>query len=101
MVMAAELVLDVCTPEGKTWLARVLRRDVSQPGNLARVFIRVDEYNLSGSRKTGNVTYTELSDGVYESNEGRRRLGRRYWVVTGDEIREVDRKEAMAALVQS
>jgi len=44
---------------------------------------------------TGTKTYL-VTDGAYESNEGRKRYGRRWWVVTGDQVREVDRAEALA-----
>lgn len=92
-----QLHLDVCTPEGKTWCAEVTGRDRSAPGGLARDFMRIIERNTSRSGATGTYTY-ELGDGVYESNEGRRRLGRRFWIVADGKIRETDRAGALAHL---
>jgi len=90
-----ELDLDVCTPEGKTWLAQVLGTDRAAPGGLQREFLTAVSSRLSRSGMTGTKTYL-VTDGAYESNEGRKRYGRRWWVVTGDQVREVDRAEALA-----
>ncbi len=91
--MAATIDLDICTPEGKTWLAAIT--GVGGKFGVDREFVNATERNTSGSGKTGTATYT-VTDGVYESNEGRKRLGRRWWIVAGTEAREVDRDEALA-----
>src|SRR5690554_1929736 len=74
----AEIQLDICTPEGKTWLARLDGLDESF--GFDREFVRAVSRDTSRSGRTGTATYL-VEDGVYESNEGRRRLGRRYWLV--------------------
>ena len=85
----------MCTPEGKTWLARIT--GVGGPGGFHREFYDPVGRDLTRSGKTGVLTY-ELDDGVYESNEGRRRLGRRYHIVVGGELREgITRAEAIEA----
>lgn len=89
------LDLDVCTPEGKTWLARIT--GVGGRYGIERAFIRAATRNLSRSGKTGTMSYL-IGPGVYESNEGRRRYGRRYWIVDEDGLREVSQDEALAAL---
>lgn len=68
---AIEIVLDICTPEGKTWLARVTGTD-SQFG-LARQFLHAAERSTSRSGRTGQATYL-AGPGVYERHEGRRSL---------------------------
>jgi hypothetical protein len=93
--MKHTIALDVCTPEGKTWLARITGAD--QTFGIARDFVNAVERDTSRSGKTGTFTYV-VEDGIYESNEGRRRLGRRYWRVQGDEITEIDRTTALEAL---
>lgn len=93
--MSTELVLDVCTPEGKTWLARLT--GVGGPAGFQREFYRYVAADLSRSGKTGIYTYV-LDDGIFESNEGRRRYGRKYWRVQAGEITEIDRADAVKAL---
>lgn len=93
--MAVTIALDVCTPEGKTWLARVTGTD--QTFGIAREFVNAAERDTSKSGKTGTLTYV-VEDGIYESNEGRKRLGRRYWQVQGDEVTEIDRAAAPEAV---
>lgn len=88
--------LDVCTPEGKTWLARVTGTD-NQYG-LSRDFVAAAGKDTSRSGRTGTATY-EVGDGFYESNEGRRRLGRRYWLVKDGEAVEVERAQVLASFV--
>lgn len=65
------LSLDLCTPEGKTWLARITGTDPQY--GLARKFQRAASRVTSGSGKTGTVTYL-VFPGIYERHEGRRRL---------------------------
>lgn len=91
----AEIALDVCTPEGRTWLARITGRDGRF--GVEREFVNAAVSNLSRSGMTGWKSY-EVPDGVYESNEGRRRLGRRYWIVKDGEAVEASRVEALKAL---
>lgn len=91
----AEIVLDICTPEGKTWLARVNGLDIAY--GFDRAFVRAIERNTSRSGRTGSATYA-VEDGVYESNEGRRRLGRRYWLVEDDQVREIERQDVVDLL---
>ena len=93
--MTAELNLDIATMEGKTWLAELTGTDAKF--GFRREFINTVEKITSRSGKTGTASYL-VGDGVYESNEGRKRLGRRYWIVKDGEAREVDRAEALAAL---
>jgi hypothetical protein len=93
--VAAAIALDVCTPEGKTWLARVT--GVDETFGFARHFVNSVERETSRSGRTGTFTYV-VEDGIYESNEGRRRLGRRYWRVQDDEVTEIDRTAALEAL---
>lgn len=88
-----ELNLDVCTPEGKTWLSLRTGR-----GAHDRQFIDPDERDLSRSGMTGTLTYIDLADGVYESNEGRRRLGRRWWIIKDGQITEVDAAAGVRAI---
>jgi hypothetical protein len=90
-----EIPLDVCTPEGKTWLARIT--GVSEEFGFDRTFCRYVDRQTSKSGKTGTVTYP-VSDGLYESNEGRRRLGRRYWRVADGVISEISREQVTAEL---
>jgi len=88
------LDLDICTPEGKTWLALISGLD--QKFGFDREFINPIDRSTSGSGKTGTATYM-VGNGIYESNEGRRRLGRRYWRVTAGTITEIDRDDVVAA----
>lgn len=67
----AEIVLDICTPEGKTWLAEITGPD-SRYG-VARRFLRAAERSTSRSGRTGQETYV-VGPGVYERREGRRSL---------------------------
>jgi len=69
--VTAEIVLDICTPEGKTWLARITGPDPRF--GVAREFIRAASRNTSRSGKTGQAVYL-IGPGVYERHEGRRRL---------------------------
>jgi len=89
-----EMNLDVCTPEGKTWLARIT--GINGRYGFTREFINTIARNTSRSGRTGTYTYL-VTDGLYESNEGRRRLGRRYWKVENGTITEIDRDELVAA----
>lgn len=66
-----EIVLDICTPEGKTWLARITGPDPRW--GVTREFIRAAERSTSKSGKTGFATYL-VGPGVYERHEGRRNL---------------------------
>ena len=90
--------------EGKTWLAELTGTDAKF--GFRREFVNAVEKTTSRSGRTGTATYL-VGPGVYESNEGRRRLGRRYWVVKVDETIgapgelvavNVNRAEALAAL---
>jgi hypothetical protein len=92
--MAAILELDVCTPEGKTWLARIT--GVGGRYGVDRDFVNSVSKDLSKSGKTGTFTYVLDTDGIYQSNEGRKRLGRRWWRVTGDSVEEIDERVALA-----
>lgn len=89
------LDLDICTPEGKTWLALISGTD--RQFGFDREFINPIEKSTSRSGKTGTATYV-VGDGIYESNEGRRRLGRRYWRVADGEVAEIDRDQVMTSL---
>lgn len=89
-----EMRLDVCTPEDKTWLARIT--GINGRYGFTREFINTIARNTSRSGRTGTYTYL-VTDGLYESNEGRRRLGRRYWKVENGTITEIDRDELVAA----
>lgn len=93
--MSTEISLDVCTPEGKTWLAAVTGADPKF--GFAREFVHAVSRDTSRSGKTGTATYV-VDDGLYESNEGRRRLGRRYWRVADGTATEIDRDDVTAAL---
>lgn len=97
MANLTEIALDIATYEGKTWLARVNGRDASKPGGIDRSFINAYEKNTSRSGATGTAMY-EVESGVYESNEGRKRYGRRFWIVENGEAREVSRDEALSYL---
>lgn len=91
----AIITLDVCTPEGKTWLARVT--GMGGQYGLERDFCRAISRDLSRSGRTGTMTYA-VSDGLYEANEGRRRLGRTYWRVTGGVAAEITLDELRAEI---
>jgi hypothetical protein len=69
--MAAEITLDICTPEGKTWLARITGPDPHY--GVAREFIRPVSKVTSRSGRTGRCEYL-VGPGVYERHEGRRSL---------------------------
>ena len=90
--------LDIATMEGKTWLAQITGLDDRM--GFDRAFLRAIEKHTSKSGKTGYATYV-VTDGLYESNEGRRRLGRRYWSVAGGVVTEVDTVLDMITLVQA
>jgi hypothetical protein len=95
----AEIVLDVCTPEGRTWLARITGPD--DTFGVARDFVRATERNTSRSGMTGQATYV-VGPGVYERREGRRRLAGNngFFRVTedGDVVDLPDAKAALAAV---
>ncbi len=93
--MAAKIVLDVCTPEGKTWLAEVTGLDPKF--GFQRSFVNPISRDTSRSGKTGTHTYL-VDDGLYEANEGRRRLGKSYYRVTDDEATRISQDELIAAL---
>lgn len=89
------LDLDICTPEGKTWLALI--SGVDQRFGFDREFINPIEKSTSRSGMTGTATYM-VGNGIYESNEGRRRYGRRYWRVADGVVTEIGRDDVVAAL---
>lgn len=62
----AEIILDLCTPEGKTWLAEITGPDPQY--GVARQFIRAAERSTSRSGRTGTLNYV-VSPGV--SNAGK------------------------------
>jgi hypothetical protein len=80
--VSTEIHLDICTPEGKTWLARITGPDARFGVN--REFVNATTRDLSRSGRTGTVTYL-VEPGVYERREGRRSLGHRngFFEVTG------------------
>jgi hypothetical protein len=63
--------LDVCTPEGKTWLARIT--GPSEQYGVERDWVRPVSRDTSRSGRTGTFAY-EIGPGVYERHEGRHRL---------------------------
>lgn len=81
--MSTEIVLDICTPEGKTWLARITGPD-SRYG-VAREFIRPVSRTTSRSGRTGQCEYL-VGPGVYEQHKGRRSLRHQngFFQVTSD-----------------
>lgn len=89
----AEIALDVCTPEGKTWLARVT--GIGGRYGIERSFVHAASSSLSKSGRTGTMTYL-VGNGLYESNEGRRRYGRRYWGVKDGEVTQLTLSELKA-----
>jgi hypothetical protein len=94
--MATEIVLDLCTPEGKTWLARITGPDPRY--GVARDFIRPVSKVTSRSGRTGRYEYL-IEPGVYERHEGRRSLGHQngfFQVTSEGEITPLD--SASAAL---
>ncbi len=93
--MSTTISLDVCTPEGKTWLAEIV--GTGGKFGIERDFINRISTNTSRSGRTGSYDYIVPDNCVLESNEGRRRLGRRYWIVAAGSVREVERDEALAA----
>ncbi len=106
--MAARLTLDVCTPDGKTWLAQLT--GLSQKFGFDRVFVNASSSNLSKSGMTGSKTYLLIEDGIYQSREARRSLrhsddrdgqGNRFYRVAGDVVTVIDQDEAIAALSTS
>lgn len=103
--MTVRVSLDVCTPEGKTWMAQLTGLDPKF--TFDRDFVNASSSNLSGSGKTGTKTYTLIEDGIYQPREGRRSLrhtdgrdgqGNRFYRVTGDTVTDITEDEAIAAL---
>jgi serine phosphatase RsbU (regulator of sigma subunit) len=92
--MAAKIELDVCTPEGKTWLARLT--GLGGRFGVEREF-QAGRREVSHSGKTGTAFFT-VTDGIYEAHEGRRRLGRSWYRVTGDTVERITEAQALAAL---
>lgn len=90
----ASISLGICTPEGKTWLAQVT--GLGGKCGIERDFVSAVQRQTSRSGRTGTATY-EVGDGIYESCEGRARLGRRFWRVEGDVVTQIELGEAMAA----
>lgn len=87
------ITLDIATMEGKTWLAEIVGTD--KKFGLQRVFVNAVQRRTSHSGKTGTAEYV-VGPGLYESNEGRRRLGRRYWKVDSDgALIPLDREELL------
>lgn len=93
--MAVKIVLDVCTPEGKTWLAAVTGFDPKF--GFEREFVNPISKDTSRSGRTGTYTYL-TDDGLYEANEGRRKLGRSYYRVADGEAQQISQDELIAAL---
>jgi hypothetical protein len=89
---STKIVLDVCTPEGTTWLARIVSTDGKY--GLERDFLHPVDRRLSKNGKTGDVTYL-VDNGVYEAYEGRRKLGRSFYIIRDGEARKVDRVGAV------
>jgi hypothetical protein len=89
--------LDICTPagDGKTWLAEVT--GIDPKFGLAREFVRPVTRHTSRSGRTGWAEYV-VSDGLYESHESRRRLGRRYWRVRDGRVEQISLDELLAEL---
>ena len=87
------LLLDICKPEGKTWLAEV--SGVGGKYGLQRDFTQPVERSTSKSGATGTATYI-VTAGIWESHEGRKRLGKRYWMVTDDEAVEITLEDVHA-----
>jgi hypothetical protein len=90
----ASISLDICTPEGKTWLAAVT--GIGGEFGLEREFVSPIERHTSRSGATGTAVY-EVGDGIYESSEGRKRLGRRFWRVDGQTVTSIDRADVVEA----
>jgi hypothetical protein len=66
-----EVILDICMPEGKTWLARITGPD--ERWGVVRAFINPVSTSTSKSGRTGQATYL-IGPGIYERHEGRRNL---------------------------
>ncbi len=94
--MAAKIVLDVCTPEGKTWLAHVTGLDPKF--GFQRSFVNPINRDTSRSGKTGTYTYLVDDDGLYEANEGRRSRGKSYYRVTDGEATKISQDALIVAL---
>lgn len=96
-----EISLDICTPEGKTWLARITGPDAQY--GVAREFIRSAERSTSRSGQTGTASYL-IGPGVYERREGRRNLSHQngfFRVTPGGGIQALpDAKAALAAVLE-
>lgn len=83
------------TVAGKiTWLARLT--GVGGKFGVEREF-QNGRSDLSRSGKTGTITYI-VTDGIYEANEGRKRLGRSWYKVTGDTVETITEDDALTAL---
>jgi hypothetical protein len=87
MTKTTTLVLDICTPEGKTWCALITA--LGGRYGFQRDFVNAVQRRTSRSGMTGAATY-ELEDGPYATCEGRRRLGRRYWIIRDGAATKVD-----------
>ncbi len=105
MTAAASVTLDVCTPEGSTWLAQLT--GLNPKYTFEREFINAASNNLSNSGKTGTKTFYLVEDGIYQSREGRRSLrhtdgrdgqGNRFYRVAGGEATTITLHEAIAAV---
>jgi hypothetical protein len=98
----AEIILDLCTPEGKTWLAEITGPDPQY--GVARRFLRAAERSTSRSGRTGTITYV-AGPGVYERREGRRSLKHQdgFFRVTADGAVKplASAKDALDALTSS
>lgn len=94
--IAIEHVLDVCTPEGKTWLARLTGLDTKF--GFKRDFLNTIARDTSRSGMTGTFTYLLTEEGVYQAHEGRRRLGDTWLKVTGDKVEKITREDAIEYL---
>lgn len=105
MTEIARLTLDVCTPEGKTWCAKLV--GLNPKFTFEREFINASEDNTTRSGRTGSKTYTLVEDGIYQSREGRRSLrgrdvrdhnGNRFYLVQDGDITIITQTEAIEEL---
>ena len=101
--MTATITLDVCTPDGNTWLAQLTGLDPKF--TFHREFVQASSKNVSRSGMTGTKTYYFLTDGIYQSREPRRSLrhtdgrdgqGNRFYSVSGDQVTTIDLDAAVA-----
>lgn len=95
--MAVKITFDVCTPEGKTWLAQITGLDPKF--GFTRSFVNPISKDTSRSGRTGSYTYL-ADDGLYEANEGRRKLGRSYYRVADGKAEQISQDELIAALAE-